>query len=340
MDKLEPLLSITRISDRVVRILGQNPGKFTLQGTNTYLVGRANPYILLDTGEGKLAYPPLLRTALHSPANPLLPDVSDIILTHRHHDHIKGLPSVLQLLRELWNERNPGTPFQPPRVHKYPLPSDTMPDAALSEVISDLEEGSYTPAADGPFHPLSDGQVFTPSVSAPDAVPSDQALTILHTPGHTTDSISLLFPADRALFTGDTVLGQGTAVFEDLALYLASLQKMLMVSRAKIPDDRYDQLYPAHGPVVREGSKMIGMYITHRLEREAQIVDVLRSPPPEGASEWTIWNIVGKLYAQYPQNLWEPAAHGVGLHLRKLEKEAKAKAAGGEGKEARWKLLA
>lgn len=31
-DKLEPLDDVTRISDAVIRILGGNPGKFTLQG--------------------------------------------------------------------------------------------------------------------------------------------------------------------------------------------------------------------------------------------------------------------------------------------------------------------
>ncbi|KAH9063731.1 Metallo-hydrolase/oxidoreductase [Lactarius deliciosus] len=212
MEKLEALKPITRISDKVVRILGQNPGKFTLQGTNTYIVGASNPYILVDTGEGKPEYPPTLRTALENPRHPSLPDISDIILTHRHHDHIRGLPSVLGLCRDLWAKRNPETPFSPPRIHKFPLPMPNS-DLVLNELQSGLKEGRL------PFRPreaavstdLADGQKLTASVLPPGSNPNDWTLEVLHCPGHTADSVSLLFAADRALFTGDAVLGQGTA---------------------------------------------------------------------------------------------------------------------------------
>ncbi|VDC03883.1 unnamed protein product [Peniophora sp. CBMAI 1063] len=337
MEKLEALANVTRLSERVVRVLGQNPGKFTLQGTNTYLIGRTNPYILLDAGQGIPEYTPILRSALEKPAHLNLPDISDVILTHRHGDHTLGLPPVLALLQELWKERNADAPYTAPRVHKFPLPSDE-PDATLSNVISLLAEGSFTPGPQGALHDLQPGQVFAPTTPAPDSDPADQTLTILHTPGHTSDSISLLYPAERALFTGDTVLGQGTAVFEDLSTYISSLQFMLSHQRKNRPEDGFDILYPAHGPVVKSGAETINMYITHRLERESQVVDVLRRPPPEGETVWTVWGIVGHLYAKYPQNLWEPAAHGIGLHLRKLEKEGRAKPAGGEGKESKWTL--
>jgi glyoxylase-like metal-dependent hydrolase (beta-lactamase superfamily II) len=144
------------------------------------------------------------------------------------------------------------------------------------------------------------------------------------------------------LYTSDTVLGQGTAVFEDLALYLNSLNSMLQFGDSK----PYDAVYPGHGPVVPDGKKLISGYIAHRLEREAQILQVLKSPLPGSVDlpgspkhYWTTWTIVTKIYAEYPQSLWLPAAHGVDLHLKKLEGEGVVRRVGGEGKDISWEVL-
>ncbi|KAI0668436.1 beta-lactamase-like protein [Trametes maxima] len=326
MEALEALPAITRLSKTVARILGQNPGKFQLQGTNTYLIGERNPYVLIDTGEGKDEYIPYLKQALHDSPNHDVrqPYISDIILTHRHHDHINGLPSVLALLRNLWDTEHLSStlPYQPPRLHKIPLPSR---DAGLQSILDALEPGTYTPTSTGvPVHNLSDGDAL-PITIGPDGATS--LLRVLHTPGHTPDSLCLYHPEDRALFTADTVLGQGTAVFEDLGTYMASLRTMIDFATSA---QTYNTVYPGHGPVVPEGLARVATYLHHREEREAQIVNVLRQPRAsdvEGGDGWTTEVIVATIYAKYPRELWGPAAHGVELHLKKLVGEGRAEKA-------------
>ncbi|KAG6855997.1 hypothetical protein H0H87_008575 [Tephrocybe sp. NHM501043] len=340
MDQLEVLPSVARLSENVVRVLGQNPGKFTLQGTNTYIIGKTNPYTLIDTAEGRDEYTPVLESALRDVAkssNPGEPDVSDIIISHWHTDHVGGIPNVLSLLKRLWEQRNPTLPYKPPRLHKFPpSPKDKFTanevHNMLPSITDNLSTDLYTPTPSGKvFHDLRDTQTLLPT-----------GLRVLHTPGHTTDSISLYVPQDRALYTADSVLGQGTAVFEDLSAYLISLKKMLDFNEGK----GYASLYPGHGPVVVNGKELISSYIRHRLEREAQIVKMLHTPPPAGPdssdvapTQWTTWTIVTTLYAAYPESLWLPAAHGVDLHLKKLEQDGVVRRVSGELQHTSWELM-
>ncbi|CAE7391796.1 LACTB2 [Symbiodinium necroappetens] len=97
-------------------------------------------------------------------------------------------------------------------------------------------------------------------------------LRVLHTPGHANDHVCLFLEEERAMFTGDNVLGWGTGTFQDLQQYMRSLK--LMASQAP------DVLYPAHGPVVSGTSEVaawLQMYITHREDRIRQVENELRA---------------------------------------------------------------
>ena len=293
-------------------------------GTNTYLIGRKNPFIMVDTGEGKESYIPYLEDALNQTADSSRQLISDIVLSHQHRDHTQGLPSVLALLRRLWSGEM--ADFRPPRIHKYPLPLH-LPDMALQTMLDKLPGDSFTsPEDSGVIHQLRELQIIHGNESS---------LQVLHTPGHTTDSICIYLPEEKALFTADTVLGQGTAVFEDLATYMTSLRSLLQFGCQ--PANQFRTLYPGHGPVVKDGPKLIDEYIKHRAEREAQIVQVLSAPAPSG-NAWRLEELVANIYANYPRSLWGPAAHGVLLHLRKLKTEEKVEHLEGEGENSSWVL--
>ena len=92
---------------------------------------------------------------------------------------------------------------------------------------------------------------------------------VLDTPGHTADSRCFL--VDATLLTGDTVLGSGTSVIAwpdgHLGDYLASLHRIQeLVSAGSV-----DRFLPGHGPIVDEPARVVEQYLTHRLERIAQV---------------------------------------------------------------------
>jgi glyoxylase-like metal-dependent hydrolase (beta-lactamase superfamily II) len=91
----------------------------------------------------------------------------------------------------------------------------------------------------------------------------------IYTPGHSKDHLSLYLKEENSLFSGDCILGETTAEFEDLYDYMNSLHKIL--------DLKPSTIYPGHGPVVKDGIDRIKQYIDHRNQRNDQIIDVLKS---------------------------------------------------------------
>lgn len=135
-------------------------------------------------------------------------------------------------------------------------------------------------------------------------------IKLLHSPGHTDDHMAVYLHEENALFSGDCVLGEGTAVFENLKQLLDSLKLFIGL--------KPDIIYPGHGPVVEKPIDKLQQYINHRLEREGQIVAVLREVGSNGA---TIEQIVKKMYTETPERLLRAAGANVFHHLDKLIQE-------------------
>jgi glyoxylase-like metal-dependent hydrolase (beta-lactamase superfamily II) len=166
------------------------------------------------------------------------------------------------------------------------------------------------------------GHPGLPGVECPvhDGEVAFDSLVAFETPGHTRDSICLWSAADRALFTGDLVLGSGTAVLDDapgaLRNYLASLERLRGLEPRTI--------YPGHGPVVADGVAKLTEYLAHRRQRVQQVVDALGRLGPSTAEA-----LAAAIYTDTPAHLLPMAARNVRANLDLLQAEGKVEAASG-----------
>jgi glyoxylase-like metal-dependent hydrolase (beta-lactamase superfamily II) len=135
-------------------------------------------------------------------------------------------------------------------------------------------------------------------------------LLVLHTPGHTADSVSLRFEHEgRAhVLTGDTVLGRGTTVLTDLGDYLRSLRTLVA-----LPADTLG--LPGHGPELADLAATAQEYADHREQRLNQVRGALRELGTEASAR----QIVELVYADVDRALWAPAEASVLAQLQYLK---------------------
>jgi glyoxylase-like metal-dependent hydrolase (beta-lactamase superfamily II) len=137
-------------------------------------------------------------------------------------------------------------------------------------------------------------------------------LRVVATPGHTSDSVCLLLPADGALLTGDTVLGRGTTVIAgdgNLADYLGSLGKLRRLADAAGGHAGLSVLLPGHGPLLDNPVATLDYYLAHRAERLAEIRASLAS------GDRSIPEIVATVYVDVDKSLWPFAEWSVRAQL-------------------------
>lgn len=148
-------------------------------------------------------------------------------------------------------------------------------------------------------------------------------MRVLTTPGHTADSISLVLPDQRALLSGDMVLGRGTTVVAhpdgQLGAYFDSIEKM----RALVTAGEVSAIWPAHGPVLDDAGAVLDHYLVHRRERLAQVESALRELgvplTAELAEDDTLpRQVVEIVYADVDQSVWFAAEMSVRAQLTYL----------------------
>jgi glyoxylase-like metal-dependent hydrolase (beta-lactamase superfamily II) len=151
---------------------------------------------------------------------------------------------------------------------------------------------------------------------------------VVGTPGHTSDSLSFLLPADGVVLTGDTVLGRGTTVVAhpdgQLGAYLGSLDRL----HALASEHGLTGIWPGHGPVIGDALAALDHYVAHRRDRLGQVEAALAQlradgpldgpDPAPGLGDDLPRRVVEIVYADVDPVLWGAAELSVRAQLAYL----------------------
>ncbi|HTW86349.1 MAG TPA: MBL fold metallo-hydrolase [Candidatus Sulfotelmatobacter sp.] len=186
-------------------------------------------------------------------------------------------------------------------THGHP---DHFPGAAPLAAATGAPVWAHAAARFPHDRAIADGETLTVA---------DARLQAVDAPGHARDHLVFYLEDERALFTGDVVIGTGTVVVAPPGGDMRAYQQTLRMLR-----DRYGDaaaLYGGHGPEVRDVRAKLEEYIAHRALREEQIRGALREGPA------TIPALVARIYADVDRRLWPAAGRQVLAYLIALERE-------------------
>lgn len=282
-----------RLSPLIRRVICNNPGPFTFTGTGTYIIGTGNVGVI-DPGPLDEAHIEAILAALEPHER-----VSHIIITHTHADHS---PASAPL-----KAKTGAT------IYGCSITVDTKFDGLQLE--EDADDG-FTPDVEVSHGDLIKGEDWT--------------LEAVFTPGHMSGHMCYALCEEKALFTGDHIMGWSTTVIAppdgDMTDYMASLDLLLT---------RDDTIYwPTHGTCIENPHAFVRAYIDHRKAREAQVLARLE------AGDTDIKTMVATVYAEVDKRLHPAAALSMLAHLQDLTKRGVVSCAGDKPTlEASYKLV-
>lgn len=279
------------LSPLVRRVIAENPSAFTFHGTGTYIVGRPGGKVaVIDPGPALPAHLDALLAAVAGDT------VSHILITHTHADHS---PLAADLAAAT------GAPVYGFGPHPAP------PKGAKSEEDGDMAFRPDVRIGDGG---LIQGEGWT--------------MEAIHTPGHISNHLCFALREEKALFSGDHVMGWSTSVVSppdgDMAGYFASLRKLL-------PREE-EVFFPTHGPPIPNPKAHVEAFIAHREAREAQILACIRG------GRATIPDMVAQMYKDVPAQLHPAAARSVLAHLIHMAGDGRVAAEPEPREDARYRL--
>lgn len=167
-------------------------------------------------------------------------------------------------------------------------------------------QGRHQDSTFSPDRILADRDVFSTD---------EFELEVVHTPGHASNHLCYLHTDCRWLFTGDHIINGSTVVIDppdgSMSDYIQSLQKLRSMA--------IDALAPGHGAVLENVEEALNWIISHRLEREAKVVEKLAAHPATSLAE-----LVVHVYDDVNASLHSLAERSLLAHLLKLELDGRA----------------
>ncbi len=207
--------------------------------------------------------------------------ISHIVITHTHSDHSAAAIPLQNIC---------GAP-----IYGRPIEHYSEEDGQFEEDFDREFNASFV---------VSDGDVIQGD---------GWSLSCVHTPGHMSNHFCYRLMQEDSLFSGDHVMGWSTSVIippdGSMTDYLASLQKL------RLADD--STYYPTHGPPIKSPRQFVDACITHRHERECEVVRSLKR------GNATVRALVADVYRETDSSLHAAAARSLLASLIKLWEEGR-----------------
>ncbi|PVU87286.1 hypothetical protein BB561_006399 [Smittium simulii] len=269
-------MSVVQLSKRVWQLNALNPGPFTLQGTNTYLVGTGLRRVLIDTGDGmQPLYISNIKELLHKKVENAR--ICAILLTHHHPDHVGGLSNILKEKDILTEDFKIYTSNKSNEPNEY---CDGQSKTGIFKKINDELDTVFLEKASVEY---GLNNISTVALNYESALKLEQILSepnflitvegaslyAVPTPGHSEDHVAFYLKEENTLFSGDCLLGKSSSIFNDLRKMINSLTTMLNINPKLI--------YPGHGPIIDSPKTEISHNINHRIKRETKIIDTIKN---------------------------------------------------------------
>lgn len=225
----------------IVRVTAPNAGAFTFTGTNSYLIGNENLFIL-DPGPRDTQHRAALIKAIGGRA------VTAIVLTHTHKDHSAlAAPLAAELGAPVWFGGRHRYFRRKRRFEIDPIARSSDWRLVPDRVLEDGEE-------------IATGGI---------------ALSVIATPGHCANHLSFGILGTPDLFSGDHVMGWNSTLVAvpdgSMKAYLSSLEKLI--------DAPFSRYLPAHGGPIDSGPAFARALLLHREARNRQILVALGDGP-------------------------------------------------------------